>query len=377
MKRIVFIIIVLLLVFGCATAPTEKKPEHEVVFYPPIPEKPMLQFLISINDEKEIDKKSTFSFDDFLSGKTETLKSIGRVWDIGSSKGKIYVLDRDLLKVVIIDLVEKKFDLVRDERLGKLSDPSGIWITEDDVKYVTDIKRKQVVVFGKNNEFIRTYGDKHLFDKPLDVAVFGNFVYVIDMAKNQLFVLDKDTGKHVKTIGEGGVKEGLFYKPTHVVVDHKGNIFVTDAFNFRFQKFDPDGKFLKSYGSLGDGLGKFARPKGIDVDRSGHLYMVDAAFSNVQIFDEENAQLLLFFGGAGINPGNMDLPAGVHIDYDNVDYFKQYSDKDFQLKYLVYVGNQLGPKGFNVYGFGEWIGPPLSDEQNTGDDQVSDQKTSE
>ncbi len=287
------------------------------------------------------------------------------------------MLDRDQWKVVIIDLVEKKFDLLRDKRLGKLKDPTGIWITEDDFKYVADSKRKQVVVFGKNNEFIRAYGDKNLFDKPLDVAVYGSSVYVIDFNKHQLFVLDRDTGKHVKTIGGGGVEEGLFYKPTHVVVDHAGNIFVNDAFNFRVQKFDPDGKFLKSYGRLGDSLGNFARPKGLNADREGHLYVVDAAFQNVQIFDEEEGQLLLFFGGPGRGSGNMYLPSGIHLDYHNVDYFKQYADKDFQLKYLVYVGNLLGPKGFNVYGFGEWIGPPLSEGQNTGDDQVNDKKRAE
>jgi len=377
MKRIVFIIVAVLLAYGCATAPTEKKIEHGVVFYPPIPEKPKLQFLLSIRSEEDIGGKLTTSFEEFLTGTTKSFRSIGRSWDIGSSKGKVYVLDRDLLKVVIIDLVGKKFDLLRDKRLGRLNDPAGIWITEDDFKYVTDKKRKQVVVFGKNNEFIKAYGDKNLFDKPLDVAVYGNSVYVIDFNKHQLFVLDKDTGKHVKTIGGGGVEEGLFYKPTHVVVDHAGNIFVDDAFNFRVQKFDPDGKFIKSYGSLGDTLGSFARPKGLDTDREGNLYVVDTAFQNVQIFDEEDGQLLLFFGGAGSGPGNMHLPAGIHLDYHNVDYFKQYADKDFQLKYLVYVGNLLGPKGFNVYGFGEWIGPPLSEGQNTGKGQVNDQKRAE
>ena len=378
MKRILFIIIALLMAYGCATAPTEKKIEHDVVFYPPIPGTPKLQFLLSINSEDDIGKKkSTSLFDDFLTGKTETFYFIGRSYDIGSSKGKIYVLDRDLLKVVIVDLVGKKFKPLNDQRLGKLRDPTGIWVTEDDVKYVTDRKRKQVVVFGKNNEFVRSYGDGHLFDKPMDVAVYGNFVYVIDMEKHQLFVLDKDTGRHVKTIGEGGTGEGQFFKPTHVVVDQTGNIFVNDSFNFRVQKFDPDGKFIKSYGKLGDGPGYFARPKGLDVDREGHLYAADAAFQNVQIFDEENGQLLLFFGEAGTRPGSMNLPAGVHIDYDNVEYFNSISDKDFQLKYLVYVGNQLGSKGFNVYGFGEWIGPPLSDVQTTGDDQASDQKTTE
>ncbi len=377
MKRFVFGIAVLLLVSGCATTPTGEKIEHDVVFYPAIPMEPRLQFLLSITSENDIGAKLRSSFQDFLIGKSATARSIGRPWDIGSSKGKIYILDRDVRKILIIDLVEKKFDFLQDRRLGKLNNPSGLWVTDDDIKYVTDINRKQVIVFGKNNEFLRFYGDKTLFDKPLDVAVYGNFVYVIDMNKYQLFVLDKDTGNLVKTIGEGGTEDGLLYKPTHVTVDHEGNIFVNDAFNFRVQKFDPDGNFLQSYGSLGDNIGMFARPKGLDIDREGHLYVADAAFSNVQIFDDQSARLLLYFGVAKTGPGSTNLPAGVHIDYDNVEYFDSYSDKDFQLKYLVYVGNLLGSKKLNIYGFGEWIGPPLSSEQSQGDDQVSEKKQTE
>ncbi|MBI5409919.1 MAG: hypothetical protein HZA14_11185, partial [Nitrospirae bacterium] len=105
-------------------------------------------------------------------------------------------------------------------------------------------------------------------------------------------------------------------------------------------------------------LGALARPKGLDVDREGHLFVVDTAFENVQIFDVETADLLLFFGGFGPEPGSMYMPNGIYVDYHNVEYFKKYADKDFNLKYLVYVGNMLGEHKLNVYGFGDWTGAP-------------------
>jgi hypothetical protein len=55
----------------------------------------------------------------------------------------------------------------------------------------------------------------------------------------------------------------------------------------------------------------------------------------------------------------MYMPVGVHIDYDNVKYFEQYIDKNFSVKYLIYVANSLGREKINVYGFGDWTGPPL------------------
>ncbi|UCD78319.1 MAG: 6-bladed beta-propeller [Desulfobacterales bacterium] len=358
MKKSVFVLIALLTFSGCAAVPEETR---TVVFYPPLPQRPRLQFLHAITGEEDIGQ-SQGAFTEFLVGKPTSDKRIGKAWDIASSDGKIYVLDRRSKRLLIIDLIRRKFDNLRDQRMGELEDPSGIWVTEDDVKYIADMGRKQIVVFGANNEFSRSYGGPDLFDKPVDVAVYQNTVYVSDMNKNKIFVLDKTSGKLKGTIGELGQDKGQFSKPTHVVVDHEGNIYVTDAFNFRVQKFDPDGKFLKSYGYLGDGFGAFARPKGLDIDRDGHLYVVDAAFENVQIFDDKTGALLLFFGGPGTAPGSMYLPAGIHIDYRNAAYFSNFVDRDFRLNYVVYTGNFYGTDKLNVYGFGDWVGEPLRGE---------------
>ena len=353
MNKAGFTLLAFLILSGCATGPSEK-PEP-VVFYPSLPQRPRLQFLHSITGEEDLGKAQS-AFVDFLVGEPESEKQLGKTYDIASTSGKIYVLDRSHKKVIIIDLATKKFDYIRDQRLGELNDPSGIWVTADEIKYVADMKRKQVVVFGPDNNFLRVYGNQDLFDKPVDVAVYGDSVYVCDVDKNQIFVLDKETGTLKMTIGAPGKQEGQFYKPSHVIVDQDGNIFVNDAFNYRVQKFDATGRFLKSYGFLGDNVGGFVRPKGLDIDTEGHLYVADTAFENVQIFDEKTGQLLLFFGGAGLGPGEMYLPSGVHIDYGNIPYFKNFVDKDFRLKYIVYVGNMFGPRKLNVYGFGEWIG---------------------
>jgi sugar lactone lactonase YvrE len=357
MKRTAFVLVVLTIFFGCATAPPER--EIETVFYPPLPQQPRLQFLYSITSEDDIGSKQS-AFDEFLFGKVQPKIKIVKPYDIGSSDGKIYILDRTVRKILIIDLANRKIDYFKDRRLGKLNDPSGFWITADDIKYVADMKRKQIVAFDKDDKFLKAYGGKDLFDRPVDVAVYGNTLYVCDMNKHQVFALDKSTGKPMWTIGKLGTKEGFFYKPTHVIVDHVGNIFVNDAFNFRVQKFDPKGNFIKSFGFHGDALGAFARPKGLAIDREGHLYVADAAFENVQIFDDRTGQLLLFFGGAGAAPGSMYLPAGVHIDYTNVQYFAKFADKDFRLKYIFYVVNSFGGNKLNVYGFGEWVGPSLT-----------------
>lgn len=243
---------------------------------------------------------------------------------------------------------------------GHLPNLQASGVADDDTKYIADIKRKQVVVFDADNNYQRVYGNNDMLAKPVDVAVYQDNVYVCDMDKHQVLIFNKKTGAIEKTIGEHGKEEGQFHKPSHINLDGEGNIYVNDAFNYRAQKFDSTGRFIKSFGFHGDALGAFARPKGLDIDNDGHMYVIDSAYENAQIFDVESGRLLLFFGGGGVDPDNMYLPAAVHVDYANTQYYTNFSDKNFKLEYVVYVGNMFGANKLNVYGFGQWIGPELS-----------------
>jgi hypothetical protein len=60
---------------------------------------------------------------------------------------------------------------------------------------------------------------------------------------------------------------------------------------------------------------------------------------------------LMHFGGPYNKPGDMWLPAGIAIDYENLNYFSQFVDKSFDLQYLIFVTNQYGPDKISVYGF--------------------------
>lgn len=171
-------------------------------------------------------------------------------------------------------------------------------------------------------------------------------------------MLDRESGDIITRIGGPGWEEGLFNSPTHLGVDKAGNLYVTDFLNFRVQVFDPRGNFIKSIGEIGNFPGAMPRPKGLAVDRDEHLYVVDAAFENVQIFDVKTREILMAFAKFDETPAGSWLPAGIHIDYDNLEYFSDLIDKRMKAKYLVYVANQAGPSKVNVYAFGDWTGPP-------------------
>ena len=340
---------------GCASIPEKQVMSPAPVFYPALPQRPRLQFLHSISGENDLGKKQS-AFQEFLFGKRHD-QFLGKPYDVAASKGKIYVMDRMYKKIVIMDLKGKRMSFLNDSGIGSFGDPAGIWVSNEDIKYVADMQRKQVVAFDENDHFFRTYGSLEVFEKPIDVAVYGNRIYVVDMGKEQLFILDRDTGQLIKAVG----KKGEFFKPSHVTVGPSGNVFVTDAFHFLIKKFSPDGEFLNTIGFHGDQIGGFSRPKGEAVDKNGRLYVVDAAFENVQIFDDQG-RILLFFGGPGTGPGNLYLPAGIAIDEENTAYFQEFADPNFKLEYLVYVTSMFGKSMLNVYGFGHWIGESLPGE---------------
>jgi DNA-binding beta-propeller fold protein YncE len=352
MKKKTLFVLLLILLGGCMTPPQGKGPSSAGVFYPPLPQRPRLQFLQSISGQHDLEKHRN-AIMEFLVGRPQD-QLLGKPYDVGTSAGKIYVLDREKKNIVILDLKAGKLSFVNDSGSGGLVDPAGIWVSADDVKYVADMKRKQVVVFDRNDHFLRVYGTPQQFEKPVDVAADAQRVFVVDMNKEQLIILDKDSGRTIRTVGE----KGDFFKPSHVTVAPSGDLFITDAFHFVVKKLTADGDFIATIGFHGDQIGGFVRPKGTAVDRDDRLYVVDAAFENVQIFDDQG-RILLYFGGPGSDPGSLYLPAGIAIDYDNVAYFQKFADPDFKLDYLVHVTNMFGRNRLNVYGFGHWVGEGL------------------
>src|SRR5262249_47375790 len=151
--------------------------------------------------------------------------------------------------------------------------------------------------------------------------------YVVDTAKHQVAVFDADTFKFLRAIGgpakkEGDEDPGTLSKPSNVVVDKDGLIYVSDTMNNRIQVFDADGHFISMFGQHGDAPGYFARPKGVAIDTDGHIWVVDAFQNNVQIYDKEG-HLVAFFGIGGEMPGQFSVPSGIYIDKKNRVYIAE------------------------------------------------------
>ncbi len=335
---------------GCAG--TGDKTEQSA-FYPPLPSPPRIQYLTSFSGPNDLEPDSSLS--EFVLGtESENSALINKPYGVAIHDGRLYVVDIRGPGYAVFDLKNKKFDIIYGSFSGAMKKPINITIDKDGTKYITDTGRSLVLVYDKNDKFLRVIGDGESF-KPSDSLIADDKIFVTDIKNHRLVVLDKNTGKQLYTIGSVGAKDGELFYPTNIALGPENNIFVSETGNFRVQKFTQEGKFLKTFGKVGTGLGQFARPKGIAVDHKGNMHVVDAAFENVQIINKDG-NLLMFYGEPGGDRANINLPTGIAIDYDNVDYFRQYAKPGFELEYIILVANQFGKSKVNVFGLGRMKG---------------------
>jgi hypothetical protein len=79
-----------------------------------------------------------------------------------------------------------------------------------------------------------------------------------------------------------------FCRPTDVGWDPQGNIFISDGYcNNRVVKYSPEGRFITKVGSEkpGKGLGEFNLPHGMQVDQKGNVWVADRSNFRYQVLD--------------------------------------------------------------------------------------------
>ncbi len=174
-------------------------------------------------------------------------------------------------------------------------------------------------------------GDKPTFSRPM-AAAWGNGgrIYVADTQNNRVVVFDRD-GRYRYEFGGFGVakpsegatatwKPGRLNYPTGIATDPaNGDVYVADFYNDSISVFDAEGKFLRRFPDptkvVGRG-GSGAQGKGIAVTaltvEDGKVYATDTY--QILVFDT-SGNLIRQFGMPGSNPGQLDHPNGIAVDF--------------------------------------------------------------
>lgn len=308
---------------AAASKPQPAPANPTELFWPLPPDPPRIRWLAEYSDLAKVKnpavKKSSWM--DKVTGtktveeKLELRKPYGITTD---AKGRIYAADTELKSVFVIDTAAKKIDVIRGNSRAPMSLPVGVAIDAEGRLFVSDADLHSITCFDPSGEPIARFGTPNL-GRPGGIALDKqrNRLYVADAKESRIAVFDTGTLKFVTYFGTptkvGQHDEGTFNAPTNVAVDRKGNVYVSDTWNYRVQILSPEGKFLRAFGAQGDRPGEFIRPKGIAVDSEDHIYVADAEFNNFQILSPEGRPLLAV-GTLGADPGQFALIAGIYID---------------------------------------------------------------
>lgn len=381
-----FTMAVLALGFCGCEQPQKSAPEAEValgpIFFPPPPDKPRLQFLKSYSRIEDLGaetkaKKKKGGFESFILGHAEakvtSRERIVKPYGVAISDGKIYVCDVGTKMINVLDLKKRTFTYLTEDR--RLLNPVNIYV-ENGMKYVADSVAGSIFVFDRNDTLTAILG-RNLKIRPHGIVVRENRIYVTDLASNQVVVMDKTSGDEILRIGKQGTDLGGFGMITGITLDEQGDIFVTDMLLGRITHFDKNGVFKETFGKLSSNFEDFVRPKGISLDREGRIWVVDAGTNVAKVYNLEG-RLLMYFG-LPMSPtetrGTLKLPAGIAIDYDNVDLFREYAVDGAELEFLVIVVSQFGRHKVSVFGFGTFpqaqspgVAEPASPSEPIADD---------
>jgi DNA-binding beta-propeller fold protein YncE len=337
-----------------SSAAKEAKKPAEYLFFPPPPDEPHIQFLASFSTEEQLQELAgKRKFFNFIVGEERMQRPIVKPYGITSTPGRLYVCDTGPGSIEIIDLEKRRISYFRPGGNGTIGTPINIAVDDDGTRYITDTKRKQVLIY-KVEDYAGAIGEKDDM-KPVGVALAGGRIYVTDIQNHCVRVYDKTSLKELFRFPKTDVKEQSeerLYSPTNVALGKNGKVYVSDTGGFSVNVYDSEGKFLKKIGEEGLSPGKFGLPKGIAVDRKGLFYVVDAKTQLVQLFDDQGRILMYFGNPTSDKGGSTCLPAGIAVDYDNVQQFQRFAAPNFAIEYLILLTNQMGGQRVSVFGFG-------------------------
>lgn len=123
-----------------------------------------------------------------------------------------------------------------------------------------------------------------------------------------------DAARFITTWGREGEAPGEFNIPIGVAINAADEVFITDHYNSRVQKFDADGKLLAHFAVL-------PNPGGITI-HDGLLYLThfpasrmtkDKAPDRVSVYSQKG-DLIREWGSSGAGDGQLDFPGGIAVN---------------------------------------------------------------
>lgn len=166
--------------------------------------------------------------------------------------------------------------------MGAATDAAGNY-------YIADLGNARVVKLAPDgavlDAWVGTGEEDGQFLSPMDVAVFGQRVYVTDWQRGQVMVFTTD-GTFLTAWGDEDGPGGLV-SPRGIDVDRDGYVYVVDSDAVgRVNKYAPDGTWLATISGGGDE--ELHYPWGIAVAANGSVYVADSGNDRIVAYQPTN-----------------------------------------------------------------------------------------
>ena len=183
-------------------------------------------------------------------------------------------------------------------------DVAGVAVDAEDRVYLICRGEHPVIVYDRDGNFIRTWGQGEFSYRTHGITVAPNgTIFCTDDGNHTVRQFTPEgrllmtlgtlnvpsdsgyNGKNLDTIRRGA---GPFNRPTNIAIGPKGDLYVSDGYgNARVHQFTPGGQLRRSWGTPGRGPGEFHLPHGIAIDTQGRVYVCDRESDRIQIFSPD------------------------------------------------------------------------------------------
>jgi DNA-binding beta-propeller fold protein YncE len=320
------------LLVGCASNISGNVEQNDglALQWPGAPRTARISYLYSVTtpDDVNIDRGFFGRAMQFIKG--QKAQSISKPQGIHvDPAGRLYVVDTEQRRIHLFDSRKSRYSWFPEKPIEDFEYPVDVAADGSGRVYVSDSSTKVIHVFDSfGKKHLKTIGENEL-ERPtgLAIRVETHELLVVDTLASSVLVFDTRDFEIKSRAGRNGRQPDELHYPTNIALAPDGDVYVTDALNFRIQILNSALGFRNNFGEAGDGPGYFSRPKGVAIDSDQNIYVVDALFDNVQIFNR-NGELLLAFGTSGHSAGEFWLPSDIFIDgHDQIYIADSYNSR--------------------------------------------------
>lgn len=286
-----------------------------------------------------------------------------------ASGDRVYVCDTYNNRVQILDTDGNYIDQIGTGELGdsgtKFFHPRGVNLDSSGNVFIADTYNHKIKKYNSNHQY--EYSTDIGISKlepcyPCQVLPIDNDYFIVSDTGNSQIIKFKGYNTYASVYDHFGRlrnSDGVFSECVGATVDNNGDVYITDTFNHRVQKFNSSGSLLDKWGGNSGNGGpsaygimywQFTAPKQIWYDDAiGNIFIADTGNSRIQIFSK-NGTWISNFGY-----GFLSIPVGVCTTSDGCIFVADTGNNRI-VKYNAF-GVYLTSWGYEGLGDGEFREP--------------------